>query len=106
MSDPAQRLVELAETELQLVLERRADELSGLQAERDRVLAALPARLSRQQEQAVRRAISIQHQTGAALRTARDEIAAELGQLGRSRTGVRGYASAGLGSSASVDATG
>jgi hypothetical protein len=106
MTDPAQRLVQLAEAELQLVLDRRADEIAGLQAERDRALAALPARLTPEQEQAVRQAIAIQHQTGAALRTARDEIAAELQQLGRSRTGVRGYASAGLGPTASVDATG
>jgi len=106
MTDPAQRLLELAEAEHRLATERRVDDLAAVQAERDRVLAALPSRLSGAQEHAMRRAIAIQQATTAVLRAARDEVALELRKLDQRRASARAYTPAGLTPAPSVDATG
>jgi hypothetical protein len=106
VTDPAQRLLEIAEAEHRLATERRADELAALQADRDRALAALPAVLSAVQEDALRRAVALQQLTTGVLRAARDELAAELGRLSHGRTSLRAYAPAGYATAASVDATG
>ena len=104
MSDPAARLLEIAEAEHRLATERRAEDLAPLQTERDRMIAALPPLLSPAQEDALRRAIALQQLTTAVLRAARDEIAAELQHLAKGRSTMRAYAPAGYGSAASVDA--
>ena len=43
MSNPVQRLLELAELQHALVAEHRFEELAAVHADRDRVLATLPA---------------------------------------------------------------
>ena len=106
MSDPALRLLEIAEAEHRLATERRADELAALQEDRDRALAALPPSLSPAQEDALRRAVALQQLTTGVLREARDELTADLQRLSHGRSTLRGYAPAGYHSTRSVDATG
>jgi hypothetical protein len=106
MTDPAQRLLEIAEAEHRLATERRAGELAALQADRDHWLAALPPVLSPEQEDALRRAVALQQVTTGVLRAARDEIAGELQRLSKGRRSLSAYAPAGYGVASSIDATG
>ena len=106
MTDPAERLLELAECERRLVTEHRFDELEALHAERDRVLALLPSPLAPRQEPLLARAQAILHEATALAAAARVELAAELTRLDVGRTTVRGYAPAGLAAAPSVDRVG
>ena len=106
MTDPAQRLLELAEAEHDLASQRRSEELAALQDERDRAIAALPDCLSPLQERLLRRAVAVQQLTTGVLRAMRDEIAADLRRLDHGRTSLRGYAPAGVVDGRAVDATG
>lgn len=106
MSDPVQRLLELAEVEHRMVADHRFEELAPVHDERDRVLATLPARIPVAQEPVLARAQALLHQTTALAAAARVELAAELARLDRGRGAVRGYAPAGVAAAPSVDHVG
>ena len=106
MSDPVQRLLELAEIEHTMVAEHRFEELAPVHDERDRLLAALPPQVPVRQEPVFARIQALLHQTTALAAAARVELAAELARLDRGRDAVRGYAPAGLGGAPSVDHVG
>jgi hypothetical protein len=96
MSDPAEDLLELAWAERRLAAEGRVDELAELQAERDRLLAALPPQPTPHQVPLLRRALSVQGEVAELLRTTRDAVAVELNRVDHGRTTLRGYAPAGV----------
>jgi len=106
VTDPARRLLELAELEHRLVAEQRFDELGPLHDERDRVLALLPVPVAPRQAPLVARAQALLHEATALAAAARTELAAELARLDRGRATVRGYAPAGLATAPSVDRAG
>ena len=106
MTDPAERLVELAEREHRLVAEQRFTELEALHAERDGVLDLLPSALAPHQRLLLGRAQAILHAATALAAEARDDLGAELARLDVGRTTVRGYAPAGLAAGPSFDRVG
>jgi hypothetical protein len=106
MSDPADALLALAEAERRLAAEGRVAELAELHAERDRALAALPARPEPHQVAVLRQALALQGEVADLLRATRDAVAAELARVDQGRETLRGYAPAGLGAGSVFDATG
>ena len=104
MTDPAEALLELARAERAAAAEGRLDELPALHDERDRLLAALPARPAPQQVPSLRRALAIQGEAAELLRTTRDAVAAELARVDQGRTTLRGYAAAGSDGGRTFDA--
>ena len=106
MSDPAELLLELARAEHRAVGEGRLDELPALHAERDRLLADLPARPAPHQVPPLRRALAVQGEVAALLRTTRDAVAAELARVDQGRATLRGYAAAGAESGPTFDTAG
>ncbi|HEV3001111.1 MAG TPA: hypothetical protein VGW75_10275 [Solirubrobacteraceae bacterium] len=106
MTDPAEALLELARAERRLAAEGHAGELAALHAERDRLLAALPAEPTVRQAEALRLALAIQVETAELLRAARDAVAAELARVDHGRETLRGYAPAGLEPARTFDAAG
>lgn len=106
MTDPADRLLALAEAEHRLIAEQRFEELAPLHDERDRLLAALPATLAPHQRPVLARAHAVLQDASARAAAARAELAAELVRLDRGRATVRGYAPAGLAAGPSVDRRG
>jgi hypothetical protein len=103
MSDPAEALLELAWAERRLAAEGRVEELEALQAERDRVMAALPAHPAPHQVPLLRRALSVQGEVAELLRATRDAVAAELHRVDHGRTTLRAYAPGGYEPAASFD---
>ena len=106
MTDPADAILELAWTERRLAAEGRVDELSALHAQRDRLMAALPARPTPEQVATLWRALTVQGEVADLLRQVRAAIAAELGRVERGRETLRGYAPAGVEPPRTFDATG
>jgi hypothetical protein len=106
MTDPAQRLLELAEAECLLVREGRFDEIAPLQEERDAVIAALPVPVPVRSEPVLARARAVMHEAAHRAAAARVELAAELVAIDRGRQAARGYAPAGVGSGPTVDLAG
>ena len=94
MSDPADALLELARAERRLAAEGRIDELGALHDERDRLLAALPARPAAEQVPALQQALAVQGEVAELLRATRDAVAAELQRVDQGRATLRGYAPA------------
>jgi hypothetical protein len=91
MTDPADALLELAWAERRLAAEGRIDELAAAHAERDRLIAALPARPAPEQVAVLRRALAVQGEVAQLLSATRDAVAAELARVDRGRTTLRGY---------------
>ena len=106
MTDPADALLELAWAERRLAAEGRVDELAGLQAERDVVMAALPARPAAHQVPVLQRALAVQGEVAELLRATRDAVAAELQRVDQGRATLRGYAPAGAAEHPVFDAKG
>jgi hypothetical protein len=106
MTDPAEALLELAWAERRAAAEGRLDELPELHAERDRLLAALPARPAPHQVPSLQRALAVQGEVAELLRTTRDAVAAELARVDQGRATLRGYAAAGVEAGPSFDAAG
>ena len=106
MTDPAEALLELAWAERRVAAEGRLDELADLHAERDRLLAALPARPAPHQVPALQRALAVQGEVADLLRAARDAVATELARVDQGRTTLRGYAAAGVDAGPTFDAAG
>jgi hypothetical protein len=89
-------LVELAREEYAMVTDGRYDELAGLAARRDAVMAVLPPSAPPEALDDLREASRLQGLITEALRQARAATGAELRRLRTTRTGVQGY-SAGAG---------
>lgn len=106
MTDPADALLELAWAERRLAAEGRVEELAATHAERDRLLAALPARPEPHQVPVLERALAVQGEIAELLAATRDAVAAELARVDQGRATLRGYAPAGLAAPRSFDQTG
>ena len=106
MTDPAEALLELAWAERRAAAEGRLEELPGLHAERDRLLAALPARPAPHQVAPLQRALAVQGEIAELLRTTRDAVAAELARVDQGRATLRGYAAAGVDAGTTFDTAG
>ncbi|HEX2086649.1 MAG TPA: hypothetical protein VHF89_13280 [Solirubrobacteraceae bacterium] len=106
MTDPAEALLELAWAERRLAAEGRFDELGPLHDERDRVLAALPARPAPHQVPTLRRALAVHGEVADLLRATRDAVATELARVDQGRATLRGYTPAGAEAAPVFDATG
>ena len=106
MTDPAERLLELAWAERRLAAEGRIDELAALHAERDEVLAVLPARPEPHQVETLQRALAVQNEVADLLRATRDAVAAQLGRVDQGRAALHGYAPAGVEPQRTIDASG
>jgi flagellar protein FliT len=106
MTDPAEALLELARAELRAASEGRVDDLAELHDERDRLLAALPARPGPGQAATLTRALAVQGEVADLLRRTRDAVAAELQHVDQGRATLRGYAAAGLGAGRTFDSVG
>ena len=104
--EPAEALLELAWAERRLAAEGRIDELAAAHAERDRLIAALPARPAPQQVAVLRRALAVQGEVAELLAATRDAVAAELARIDRGRTTLRGYTPAAAGPARTFDQTG
>jgi hypothetical protein len=104
----ANALVALAEEGCALAAAGRLEELAGQQAAWAGAVAVLNGAgdITPEVERLLDRALTLQGEQTAILAAARDEVTSELGRLRRTRTGAKGYAAAGLGSSArSVETT-
>ena len=106
MTCPAEALLELAWTERRLAAEGRIEELAAAHAERDRLLAALPARPEPHQVPLLQRALAVQGEVAELLGAARDTVASELARVDHGRATLRAYAPAGLEPQRAFDATG
>lgn len=85
-------LVALGREEHALVTDGRWDDLAELNARREQLLVALPASAPPEALGDLREAVRLQALSAAALRAGLAETAAELRQVGTSRTAVAGYA--------------
>jgi hypothetical protein len=85
-------LVALGREEHALVTDGRWDDLADLNARRERVIAALPASAPAESLDDLREAVRLQALSAAVLRQGMAETAAELRQVGTTRTAVAGYA--------------
>lgn len=90
--DPYAALVALAEREHAMVLDERYDELALLAAERQALVASMPARASASARPALERAAALQMATTAALHAALHQTRAQLGSLGDRTRAARAYA--------------
>jgi hypothetical protein len=98
---PFAALAELAREELALVTDGRFDELAGLNARRDALMARLPPTAPPGALDDLREAARLNALITAALTEARDAVGTELARLRQTRRGVQGYAAG-----ASTPATG
>jgi hypothetical protein len=106
MSDAAEALLELAWAERRVAAEGRLDELPALHAERDRLLAELPARPAPHQVPVLQRALAVQGEIADLLRATRDAVATELARVDHGRATLRGYAAAGGAAGPTFDTAG
>jgi hypothetical protein len=90
-SDPARRVLALAEEERQLVGEGRVEELDELHARREVAMGQLPEILSEEARGTLTHALALQRQIGVALRDALAVTGGELGRVTHGRTAARGY---------------
>jgi len=87
-------LAALAREELAIVTEERYDELAGLHARREALMARLPAVAPPDGLVHLREAARVQALVTLALSQARDAVGLELGRIATTRRGVQGYADA------------
>ena len=105
MTDLYEHLADLAADERRLAGEGRLEDLAAVMAERDALVARLPAKPPVSAKAALERAAALQAETTGALRGARDALAVELGRLSRGRTTVKAYTPSGV-TAGSVDLAG
>jgi hypothetical protein len=106
MTDPAEALLELAWAERRLAAEGRIDELAATHDERDRLLAALPARPAPEQVAVLQRTLAVQGEVAELLAATREAVGAELARVDQGRATLRGYAPAGLEAARTFDQSG
>jgi hypothetical protein len=85
-------LVRLAERELELAAAGALDDLPALRAERNAIVAALPAVPPAAARPALERAWELQRMVSEVLAERLREAGGELARLGRGRTAMHGYA--------------
>lgn len=99
VTGPCQTLAALADEELALVLDGRAEELGALHDRREAAMADLraagPPRAA-DDVAALRHALGIQDLVTQAIRERADGLRAELGTLDRGRAAAHGYGRTGL----------
>jgi hypothetical protein len=88
---PYQALVELAEREHAVVTGGRFEELEAIVAERNALVAALPAQAPASAQPALERAAGLQMATTAALRAALERTRRELSSSSTRHRAVRAY---------------
>jgi hypothetical protein len=86
------QLVELLEAEAELLRDRRYEEVPALQAERDALMATLPANPPAAARPLLERARQLLLDNTTRITIARAEVASSLGHLGRGRRAVAAYA--------------
>jgi hypothetical protein len=91
-ADPYEILVALIERELMLVGEGRWDELPALNAERDELLATLPAAAPEEARDALERARAVQSRVTTEIMRHRELILLESATVQRASRAARGYA--------------
>lgn len=91
-TDPYGTLVLLAEREHALVEDGRVEDLAALAAERDALIAALPAQAPAAARPALERALALQAATAAALRASLGAMRLQIAELDRGRGVARAYA--------------
>ena len=91
-ADAYERLTALIERELQLVGERRFQELEEVARERAALQDALPATPPRTARDALERCARLHKRVEIELLRVRETLVAELDQLGRAQRAAHGYA--------------
>jgi hypothetical protein len=91
-TDAYAALVHLAERERQLVDDGRVEELAALAAERDALIATLPAQAPAAARPALERALALQTATAVALRASLAQMRHEIAAVDRGRGVARAYA--------------
>jgi hypothetical protein len=93
-TNPYAALVLLAERERRLVDDGRIEELAAVAAERNALIATLPAHAPASARPALERAYALQSATSAALRASLAQVRHELATVDRGRGVARAYAGA------------
>jgi hypothetical protein len=91
VTDPYARLAELAETERDLAVAGRVDELLAVQGECAALIAGLPAKAPGEARPYLRRAAAAQAETTVALGTALRSVRSEAVRLEQGRGAVAAY---------------
>jgi hypothetical protein len=91
---PYDALAEIAERELDLITAGAVEKLSALHAERDAIVATLPARPPATARPALERAARLHDRAIGELQARLHVTGAELRKLSHGRTAMRGYAPA------------
>ena len=94
VADPYGELIELAERERRLIEARDHEGLAALVAEREALMAELPAKAPADAHDAIRRLIELQLRNDAAMGDAARGLEVELQRLHTGRSQVRRYAPA------------
>ncbi len=89
--NPYLRLVSIAEREHAMVADGRYEELAGLAAERDALVATLPATAPAWARLALEHAAALQQATTAALEAALGDVRRQLGGAPRQAQAARAY---------------
>jgi hypothetical protein len=89
---PYERLADSFERELELVGEGRLDEVAQLAADRDALIASLPAAPPASARPALERAQLMSKRVAIEIVRRRDAIVAELGRVAQADRTARGYA--------------
>ena len=92
-TDPYAALVLIAERERAFVDDGRVEELAALAAERDALVATLPAQAPASARPALERAFALQAATAAALKASLAEMRHSIAALDRGRGVARAYVS-------------
>ena len=92
---PYDRIVELARRERALVADGRIDELAALAAERDALVATLPAEAPAEAQPQLEEALRIVNETSEAIAEVLEEVRRELGALRVHRRVASSYVAAG-----------
>jgi hypothetical protein len=98
MSDEAvaRALLALAREELELIEQGRHDDLAGLDARRDVLMAQLPQRPSGSVRTTLLEVVEAQRQVAAALGLGLARLRDDIGRVSHGRTAMAGYTPAGL----------
>jgi hypothetical protein len=103
-TDPYAALVAIAERERMLVDTERFEELAALVAERDALIARMPAQAPAAARPALERALALQTATAATLRASLAEARHAIAGLDRGRGVARAYAGGSVARTRRLDA--
>jgi hypothetical protein len=106
VSDPYERILELARREAELVAEGRLEELAGVWAERDELTASLTARPPQSAREALVEADRVVRATHERVCLLLQELGEQIGQLSSGRRAVTGYGGGAAAGPRALDARG